>query len=75
MPEDVKVISHVFLSVLIAGTLWRMVTFHLLASSNTSLAHLGKAMTVQYYEETTMANAAAGQGGQGGGQQRRCRVR
>ena len=48
MPEDVKVISHVFLSVLIAGTLWRMVTFHLLASSNDSLTHLGKAMTVQY---------------------------
>ena len=48
MPEDVKVISHVFLSVLIAGTLWRLVTFHLLASSNPSLAHLGKAMTVQY---------------------------
>ena len=48
MPEDVKVIAHVFLSVLIAGTLWRMTTFHLLASSNTSLAHLGKAMTVQY---------------------------
>ena len=48
MPEDVKVISHVFLSVLIAGTLWRLVTFHLLASSNSNLAHLGKAMTVQY---------------------------
>jgi len=48
VPEDVKVISHVFLSVLIAGTLWRMVTFHLLASSNPGLAHLGKAMTVQY---------------------------
>ena len=48
MPENVKVISHVFLSVLIAGTLWRMVTFHLLASSNPALVHAGKAMTVQY---------------------------
>lgn len=48
MPEDIKVISHVFLSVLIAGTLWRMITFHLLASSNSGLVHLGKAMTVQY---------------------------
>ena len=48
MPEDVKVISHVFLSVLIAGTLWRMVTFHLLASSNTNLNQLGHGMTVQY---------------------------
>ena len=45
--EDVKVISHVFLSVLIAGTLWRMVTFHLLASQG-SMQHLGKAMTIQY---------------------------
>lgn len=46
--EDVKVISHVFLSVLIAGTLFRMVTYHLLASPNTALENLGKAMTVQY---------------------------
>ena len=46
--DDVKVIAHVFLSVLIAGTLWRMVTFHLLASNNSNFAHLGKAMTVQY---------------------------
>jgi hypothetical protein len=46
--EDIKVISHVFLSVLIAGTIWRMVTFHLLASPNANLAHLGKAMTIQY---------------------------
>lgn len=46
--NDVKVISHVFLSVLIAGTLWRMVTFHLLASPNANFQHLGKAMTVQY---------------------------
>jgi hypothetical protein len=48
VPEDVKVISHVFLSVLIAGTLWRMTTFHLLASSNPALVRLGQAMTVQY---------------------------
>jgi hypothetical protein len=46
--EDVKVISHVFLSVLIAGTLWRMVTFHLLASPQANMQHLGHAMTVQY---------------------------
>jgi hypothetical protein len=46
--DDIKVISHAFLSVLIAGTLWRMVTFHLLASPNPGLVHLGHAMTVQY---------------------------
>lgn len=46
--DDAKIIIHVFLSVLIAGTLWRMTTFHLLASPNDQLWHLGKAMTVQY---------------------------
>ena len=46
--EDVKVIAHVFLSVLIAGTLWRMLTFHALASSQVNISHLGKAMTIQY---------------------------
>jgi hypothetical protein len=46
--EDVKVIAHVFLSVLIAGTLWRMATYHLMASPVTNLNHLGKAMANQY---------------------------
>ena len=46
--NDIKVISHVFLSVLIAGTVWRMVTFHLLASPQANLKQLGHAMTVQY---------------------------
>lgn len=46
--EDVKIIAHVFLSVLIAGTLWRMVTFHALASPQVQVQHLGKAMTIQY---------------------------
>lgn len=48
MPEDIKVISHVFLCVLIAGTMWRMTTYHLLASPQVQLQHLGKAMTIQY---------------------------
>ena len=46
--EDVKVIAHVFLSVLIAGTFWRMLTFHALASSNPGIQKLGHGMTVQY---------------------------
>ena len=46
--EDVKVIAHVFLSVLIAGTLWRMLTFHALASPNPMIQHAGKAATIQY---------------------------
>ena len=56
--NDIKVISHVFLSVLIAGTVWRMVTFHLLASPQANLKQLGHAMTVQYLgqEGILMAN-------------------
>ena len=47
--DDLKVILHVFLSVLIAGTLWRMTTFHLLATPADSHAnHLGRAMAIQY---------------------------
>lgn len=46
--EDAKVIVHVFLAVLLGGTLWRMTTFHLMASGDPRLEHLGKAMSVQY---------------------------
>jgi hypothetical protein len=46
--DDVKIIAHVFMSVLIAGTLWRMATYHLLASPQANLNHLGKAMANQY---------------------------
>ena len=47
MPE-IKVALHIFLSVLIVGTLWRMTTFHLMASGDSRMEHLGKAMSVQY---------------------------
>ena len=46
--DDIKILSHAFLATLIAGTLWRMATFHFLASSSANLQHLGHAMTVQY---------------------------
>lgn len=46
--EDIKVGVHVFLIVLIFGTGWRLSTYHLMASSNPYLAHLGRAMSVQY---------------------------
>ena len=46
--EDITVALHIFLVVLVFGTLWRLLSFHLVASSNTSLQHLGKAMTTQY---------------------------
>jgi hypothetical protein len=34
--------------VLIMGTLWRVLSYHLIASSNTNLQHLGRAMAQQY---------------------------
>ena len=46
--DQVKVLSHAFLAVLIAGTVWRMATYHFLASPSANLQHLGHAMTVQY---------------------------
>jgi hypothetical protein len=45
---DLQVGLHVFLVVLVFGTLWRVGQFHLMASPNPSLQHLGKAMSVQY---------------------------
>lgn len=40
--------AHIFMAVLLAGTLWRIVAYHLMASSNTTAVHLGAAMTTQY---------------------------
>ena len=38
----------IFASVLVFGTLFRVSQFHLMASPNPSLQHLGKAMSIQY---------------------------
>jgi hypothetical protein len=46
--DDIKVAVHIFLIVLIMGTLWRVSTFHLMASANTNLQHLGKGMSLQF---------------------------
>lgn len=46
--EDIKVALHIFLAVLIFGTGWRLTTYHLIASPNPHLEHLGRAMAVQY---------------------------
>jgi hypothetical protein len=45
---DVQVGLHVFMIVLIFGTLWRVLSFHAMASPNTAIQHLGMAMSVQY---------------------------
>jgi hypothetical protein len=45
---DLQVGLHVFLVVLIFGTLWRLLSFHAIASPNQAIAHAGKAMAIQY---------------------------
>lgn len=45
---DLGVGAHVFLIVLVFGTLWRVSQFHLMASPNPALQHVGKAMSTQY---------------------------
>lgn len=39
---------HVFLAVLILGTMWRLTSYHLIASPQSHLNHLGQAMATQY---------------------------
>lgn len=46
--EHLKLGLHIWVSVLIMGTLWRIVEYHLIASRNTNLQHLGLAMSHQY---------------------------
>ena len=48
MPVDLQVALHVFMSVLILGTLFRLVSYHLMASDNPGVQHVGKAMSTQY---------------------------
>ena len=45
---DLQVGLHVFLSVLILGTVWRVLQYHAMASSNSGIQHIGKAMSTQY---------------------------
>jgi hypothetical protein len=46
--EYVKIGVHIWVSVLIMGTVWRLLTYHALASNNAVVNHAGKAMAVQY---------------------------
>lgn len=45
---DVQVGLHVFMVVLVFGTLWRLFQYHAMASPNVHLQHLGMAMSTQY---------------------------
>lgn len=46
--EYVKLGVHIWVSVLILGTLWRLLQYHCVASTNTSVQHIGRAMALQY---------------------------
>lgn len=46
--DEIRVIAQVFLLVLIGGTVWRLASYHLIASPQPHLNHLGLAMSQQY---------------------------
>lgn len=48
MPMRIGAAAHVFVSVLVLGTLWRMASYHLMASGNPQVQHIGAAMNIQY---------------------------
>lgn len=48
MHFNVMAAANVFLAVLVLGTLWRISSYHLIASPNPTLQHLGKGMATQY---------------------------
>jgi hypothetical protein len=45
---DLQVGLHVFMLVLVFGTLWRVGQYHLMAHPNVHLQHVGMAMATQY---------------------------
>lgn len=46
--DELRVIIHVFLAVLLGGTAWRLISYHLIAASQPQVQHLGLAMAQQY---------------------------
>lgn len=40
--------ANIFLAVVVIGTLWRLASYHLVASKNEQLNHLGVAMGFQF---------------------------
>lgn len=45
---DAQIALHVFMAVLVAGTVFRLVAYHAMSSPNVHLRHLGEAMITQY---------------------------
>jgi hypothetical protein len=48
LPLPIGAALHVFASVVLVGTLWRLLAYHAMASGNAHLQHVGAAMTTQY---------------------------
>jgi len=46
--EALKIGIHIWMSILIMGTLWRLLSYHAMASSNPHVSHVGRAMSLQY---------------------------
>jgi hypothetical protein len=46
--DDVRIIVHIFLAVLLGGTIWRLGSYWLISSNQPQLQHLGLAMAQQY---------------------------
>jgi hypothetical protein len=46
--EHILVALHVFIAVLVLGTLWRLLSAHAMASPNPHVQHAGRAMSFQY---------------------------
>lgn len=46
--DDIRIAVHVFLMVLLAGTIWRLSSYYFIASPQPQLQHLGLAMATQY---------------------------
>jgi hypothetical protein len=45
---DAQIGLHVFMAVLVFGTIFRLLAYHAMASPNVHLRHLGMAMITQY---------------------------
>ncbi len=46
--DQLRLGVHIWVSVLIMGTLWRVVSYHCVASQNATVNHIGLAMSQQY---------------------------
>jgi len=46
--EAAKIGLHIWVSILIVGTLWRLLSLHMIASANPHVQNAGKAMAFQY---------------------------